>query len=297
MTTLKALLAAAIVLYAEPSSVHGETNDSVPVVIVTTATGSVWVSSETTPQRLVKAFEWLTENSAIEVASSSEAALVFMSGARFTLGARARARVTRTGLADQSGEVRALPPLPPFPQVAPISLPDPRSRSAAVRVRGREWAMFPSDGTNAMHSATVLRFAAAQGAERYHIEVIDEHGFLAFTTTTKLTNVRVPTNVLKPDQRYTWAVHALDTAGELTVGRQSFVTLSEQDSAARQAFASSIFELRDPHLLALLGILDSSLGLLADAREELRRAAEGLQGDSGLNALLSHLEAALESVP
>jgi hypothetical protein len=50
-------------------------------------------------------------------------------------------------------------------------------------------------------------------------------------------------------------------------------------------------------MLALLGFLDSRLGLLADTRSELRRVAEPMHQDSRFEELLKQLEATLESIP
>jgi hypothetical protein len=96
---------------------------------------------------------------------------------------------------------------------------------------------------------------------------------------------------------YTWEVHALDATGEFTRGDEPFNTLADEEAARRQAFAAHVANDRDPALLRLLGFLDAQLGLLVDARAELRSAVARGDRGSRLNELRASLDAQLKSIP
>ncbi len=290
------VLALAIALAGQADAARRE-DRAAPLAIVTAVKGPAWASTDSAPKHLVSTFDWLGAGTTIEVGRSSGATVIFVNGERYQLDSGARARVTSTGLADRVGHIRQLPTLSPLPMVAPISPGAMSTTSGAVRIRGTRWPMYPSGAATALASATVLRFAPVARAERYYIQLMDQFKAVLFTTTTSQTVASVPTAALEPGRTYTWEVHALDGVGELVSANASFSTLADEQAARRQAFVSHVADGRDPALLTLLGFLDSRLGLLVDARSELRRAVTRGIDWSGLNELLAALDAQLDSIP
>jgi hypothetical protein len=157
--------------------------------------------------------------------------------------------------------------------------------------------MFPAESATALASATILRFAPQARADRYFVQIVDSRRSSVFATTTTQTVVSVPATVLEPGRMYTWEVHALDATGEFSRGDERFTTLTDEQAVRRQAFAALVANDRGPALLALLGFLDSELGLLADARVELRHAAARRYDGSRLNELRASLDKQLELIP
>jgi hypothetical protein len=266
-----------------------------PVGIVISLKGAAWATSPSTPRQPLKAFDWVVIDTVIEVGRSSAVTIVFVNGARYDLGSQSRARTTSSSLIDRSGSVRQLPTLPPLPQVAPIA-ERASTTSGAVRIRGGRWPMFPSAPAAGVASATVLRFARLPQSQRYEIEVVDDLNSVVFATETSATIVAVPAGKLEPERTYRWRVRALDGTEEMA-GEESFATLSGDQAASRQMLASRAAAVNDPALWALLGILDLRLGLLIDARTELRHATARGFDASSLAPMMERLDRRLDSVP
>jgi hypothetical protein len=266
-----------------------------PVAIVTTVHGMAWAKTSASRQPL-NAFDWLPADAVVEVASSSALTVVFLNGARYEFGADSRARITSAGLAARSGNIKRLAPVSKLPAIAPIADGAPTA-SGAVRIRGRQWPMFPSGSAAALASATVLRFAPVPRAERYDVEVRDEANALVFTTVTNATSVEIPTGALQPARRYRWRLRAPGLSEDEAHLQASFATLSDAQASSRNALAQRVRELDAPELWALLGMIDSRLGLLADARAEFDRAAAEGADVAAIASLRDEVNRQLESIP
>src|SRR5262245_17336500 len=188
--------------------------------------------------------------------------------------------------------MRRLRDVPSLSLLLPIAKQDKPGLSAgAVRIRAERIAgLYPRHGTATLAGATVLRFAPVQGAAKYRIEVQDRHGTLVFAAETADSPVRLPPGALQPGRRYDWTVRTLERAGPVAQGDESFATLPAQQAAAREALRQALEKEGSAGALALLAEIDRSLGLLAEAHEELRAAAQASPGDTRLAAELAELE-------
>lgn len=175
----------------------------------------------------VQLFSVLPAGADLRVAPGGSIALAFPSGARFRLSAGASATLAPRGLARGRGPIEALPPVKPFPALAPIASAErPGDRSAAVRVRGEVIeGLSPNEGIRSLADRTVLRFEPVPGAARFSVEVRDLSGGLIFATETPDSSVPLPAALLIPGRRYRWMVKTVDRPGPMARGEAGFETL------------------------------------------------------------------------
>lgn len=263
-----------------------------PVAIVYSLEGEASLAAPGASRRPLRLFERLAAKTTLEVGPGSRLALAFLNGRRYELGERSRVALGRQDLAFRAGPVQPLPPLPPLPGLAPIARADqPGSRAGAVRIRTEPVAgLYPGGGAATLAAATTLRFEPVDGGRTYRVEVHDRQGETVFKTETAASAVTLPPGVLRPGARYGWTVRTVERAGPVAQGKASFLTLSARNSKGREALRQALRGERDPAALALLAEVDWSLGLWAEARDELHTAVEGSPGDARLAANLAERE-------
>ena len=266
------------------------------VAIVTELHGTSWASSGPAARRPLASLDWIEENETIEVGPGSSVTLVFVSGARYELRSRARARATSAGLTSQTGQVRTLTTLPALP-VIPSIRDTEATTGGAVRIRGPVWPFFPSGAATTVASHTVLRFAALPGASVYEVVVVDNHEDVVFQASGPGTTVSVAGARLAPGTRYTWRVRALRDGDEIDARSDSFVTLDAQQSALRERFLEHVERTKEAALWAVVGLLDAELGLRYEARAELHKAVDGGIDASLVAAPLTRLDKEFASIP
>ncbi len=98
--------------------------------------------------------------------------------------------------------------------------------------------------------------------------------------------------MLHSGRRYWWTVRTLDRLGPVARGEAELVTLGEDAARAREE-RREILASEGEGALPLLAEIDRGLGLLLEAREELRKAA-GLGGDPMIQRMLTEIESRLE---
>lgn len=220
-------------------------------------------------------FDWLGPETTVESARGGHLVIAFANGKRFELTGAAKMTVGEDGPKDATGTVRALPALPPLPQLAPIANQAHASaRSGAIRVRSGQGAiqgLYPRDGFSALPDETVLRFTASADAASYKIELEDDTGRVIFQIQTSSIEVAVPPGTLQAGARYYWRVRGFGVLGTSVRGETEFTTLGADDISRRATFREALGG-GDADALTTLAAVDMRLGLLSDAREELRMA-------------------------
>jgi hypothetical protein len=263
-----------------------------PVAIVYSLTGHATLEARGETLRPVQPFDRLATGTTVEVGPGSRLSLAFLNGRRYELGERAKGSVGAKDLTSTSGAVRSLPSIPPLPLVSPIAAGDhPGPRAGAVRVRGeRITGLYPSGGAATLARATILRFDRLDGDLQYRIEVLDRRGNLVFEVETKAATVTIPPDVLRSGARYAWTVRTVEREGPTARGQADFATLPARMAEQREALRQALTVEGDGAALALLAEVDWSLGLFAEARDELRAAVLQSPGDSLLAARLAWRE-------
>jgi len=266
-----------------------------PVAIIYRITGDALGAApgrSTVPLRL---FDRLPAGTTLELASGSRLAIAFVTGKRYEISGPARATLGKGELASKSGGVRALPSVPPLPRLAAIAEDEePGPTMGAVRIRAERIAgLYPRRGVAVLADDAVLRFQPVLGAGRYRIEVRDGQGRTAFQTDAESPPVKVPAGRLRAGHRYSWMVRTLDRPGAVARGEADLVTLSEDAARARQE-TREILESGESGSLPLLAEIDHSLGLLLEAREDLRAALGGEPANPALRKALAEIETQLE---
>jgi hypothetical protein len=201
-------------------------------------------------------------------------------------------KLGKADLAARSGSVRPLPRVPSLPPIAPLA-PEEQAglRAGAVRIRGeRIGGLYPRRGAAALAGAAVLRFQPVEGAATYRVEVQDRRGSVVFATETAGSPVKLPAGVLRAGRRYAWTVRTLERPGPVARGEAELVTLPEEDARAREKLRQAVVSLREDRPMALLAAVDQNLGLLLEARDELRTAIQESPGDPALGLALATLE-------
>jgi CHAT domain-containing protein/Tfp pilus assembly protein PilF len=260
------------------------------VAIIFALSGEVFRTDPGQPRRAANLFDLLPAGTALETGPGSHLALAFATGRRWELGGGARVTLGTTDLTDRSGDVRSLPKLPRLPRLAPIRKEDHAGQKAgAVTIRGERIAgLYPGRGATALAEATVLRFQMVDPGARYQVEVQDGHGAVVFSAVTSDTAVKVPADHLRPGASYHWAVRTLGRPCGDAHGETSFRTLDRDTAQCREALRRAASRHKD--LTALLAGIDKQIGLLAEARDELRTAAAASPEDSGLRTALAQTE-------
>jgi tetratricopeptide (TPR) repeat protein len=167
---------------------------------------------------------------------------------------------------------------------------------APGRRSGRK-GLYPHHGAAALAGEAILRFQPVPGADRYRIEVQDGQGHVVFETETATSEVRLVAGALEPGVRYRWTVCTVERAGPVAQGEAELATLPRDVAEAREALRKGIEAAGDGDSLALLAAVDRSLGLLAEAREELRTALQSSPEDAALAEALAELERRLAGMP
>jgi hypothetical protein len=270
----------------------GEQGPGKPVALVYSLAGEAALVVPTQSRRPLRLFARLPAGATVEVAAGSRLAMAFANGLRYELGERSRVRLGPAGLAARSGPVRPLPRVPPLPRILPIAEEDQAGpRAGAVRVRTERIAgLYPCHGAAVLAGATGLRFQPVDGAVRYQVEVHDRQGNVVFETETPFSVVDLPAGALQPGRRYGWTVRTVERVGPVAKGEAEFVTLLARSAVEREALRRAVEAAGDGASLALLAEVDRSLGLLAEARDELREAVRASPKDAALAADLAALE-------
>lgn len=291
MRILRILSLSALVTMPLPVEM-AEAGASKPVATV------YWLQGEATlaTSRPLHSFDRLPAGTVLEVTPNSRLTLAFENGIRYELGGGSRVTIGPKGIATRKGPVRELPPIPAFPLLAPIAKDDhPGPRPGAVTIRGeRITGLYPRHEAAVLAEEAVLRFRPVTGARGYRIEVQDDEGQIVFQTDVASPPVKLPAGILHTDRRYWWTVRTVDRPGAVARGEAELVTLSE-DAARMREEARRILEAEAPESLPLLVEIDRSLGLLFEAREDLRKALEGEPADPALQEALAEVERQLEN--
>ncbi|HEY7213363.1 MAG TPA: hypothetical protein VIC28_01975 [Thermoanaerobaculia bacterium] len=284
---------------ALPLGFAGAAGAAEPIAIVYSLTGKASFAPPYTGRRSLRLGDRLPAGTTLEAGPRSRLELAFINGLRYELGAHSRARLGPRGLASRTGLVRPLPTTPPLPGLSPISARDrPGRRAGALRIRSESIAgLYPDHGATALAQETILRFQPVAGTPRYRVEVRDDQGRAVFSTETAGAEVRVPAGVLQPGLRYSWQVSTVERAGPVARGEAEIVTLPRQIAEAREALRKAAGEAAAGVPLALLAEVDRGLGLLAEAREELRAALRESPGDAALEKAFADLDRRLQEEP
>jgi hypothetical protein len=276
-------LASSILATAAPVAGSAESAEA-SVAIVAALDGTASVSRPGSARRPVRLFEWLPAGTIVEAAEGSRVTIAFLDGRRFALEDRARLVAGRGGPERSTGTVSPLAPFPPLPRVAAIQAREGEvMRVAAVRIRRATIRnLYPRSAAAARADGVALTFDPVAGATGYSVEIEDEQGRTVFQADTTGSPVSVPASTLAPGRQYFWHVK---TAGGVTPparGEAGFKTLDDETAAARARLKESVEASGEPGGLALLAEIDRTLGLLIEARDELRAA--GATGRSAPDA-------------
>jgi hypothetical protein len=282
------------------AAAEGPAQSDLPAVaIVSTLSGTASQQKTGSTELLpVTRFEWLLAGTQLQVGRHSRLIVVFSDGQRYELGERARATLTRKGLASSAGPLQRLPALPPLPALAGISPADAKvERAGAVRLRAGPdevvQNLYPSAGTTSVAESTTLRFSPVDNARLYEWEVEDEAGRTVYMVRTSATQLALPAGTLQPGHRYYWEVKALREGAVLGRGEAEFDTLTAEQSQARAKLKARLTRQSGSAGYAFLAVVDRQLGLLAEARQELEIAVARASRERDLIALLETLKARL----
>ena len=265
---------------------------SEPVALIYRLQGAATLTVQSEDRRPLRLFDRLPAGTTVEVGPGSRLALAFANGRRYEVGERSRITLGPKDLSSRAGLVRALPSVPPLPRLLPIEGEEqPGLRAGAVRIRAeRITGLYPRCGAATLAAATVLRFEAVDGAGKYQIEVQDRQGNVVFETETETPTVSIPAGALQTDESYHWTVRTLERVGPVAKGEADFVTLPSSLAEKREALRKAVEKEGDGASLALLAEVDRSLGLWAEARDELRAAVQSSPSDAALAEALAEIE-------
>jgi CHAT domain-containing protein/Tfp pilus assembly protein PilF len=249
-----------------------------PVALTYQISGNALRTDPGRPAKPLRLYDHLPAGAVLELKPGCRLALAFITGKRYAIAGPARATLGKGDLAARSGDIRPLPSSPPLPHLAAIAEDEkPGPEAGAVNIRGGEiGGLFPRQGATTFVGATILRFQSA--AARYQVEIEDYRGNVIFHKVTESRSVDVPAGVLKPGASYHWTVKALDVPGPVARGEADFVTLSQEDAAARTRLREALVTLGDEDSRALLTAVDQALGLMMEeTREEDGAVVESVE--------------------
>ena len=86
----------------------------------------------------------------------------------------------------------------------------------------------------------------------------------------------------------------MDRPGAVAYGEADFVTLSQETARLRERLRAGIEKTEEREALSLLAAVDLDLGLLLEARNELRMALQKCADNSALDHTLETLERLLQ---
>lgn len=289
-----ALIVAALLVPAGPRRTADAGGAGEPVAIVYALRGPAMQTAPGEPRPL-RLLDRLPAGAVLRVGEGSRVCLAFASGRRYELNGGSRARLGATDLAFRSGRILSLPLVPTALLLLAIRREDrPGPRAGAVRVRTeRVRGLYPRAGAAILPDPVVLRFEPWEGAVRYRVEVQDSQGRPVFRSDPEGATVRLPAGTLAPGARYAWTVRTLDRPGVMARGEADFRVLPIEAARMREEVRAALAAEGDASLV-LLAEIDRGLGLLAEAREELRGALRTLPASAPLRAALADVERRLE---
>jgi hypothetical protein len=266
-----------------------------PAAVVYALQGKASCAHANAPRLALRLLDRLPAGAVLTVGPGSRLAIAFTSGRRWILGAGARVTLGAADLAGRTGDVRALPPVPPL-RLAPIARENrPGPRAGAVRIRGLAIGdLYPRQCAAVPAEETVLLFAPVPGATRYRIAVRDRQGRSVFAAEAPAPPVAVPAGTLLPGRRYSWSVTTVDLPGGIARGEGEILTLGEEDARARRE-ARAVLAAEGADALPLLAEIDRGRGLFREARQELREALAARPGDPALQEALAGIESYFQS--
>jgi hypothetical protein len=293
MTMLAVLLALGAGSASVPPTATPTAPPAASVAVVASLSGGVARTSCGEGDAL-RRFDWLAVGCRLEVAPGARVVVAFADGTRYELGERARATIAASGLRMLSGPVHPLEPYPPMPRVVLSPKAEVGPSSGAVRIRDGGSAMTqdlePRTGATTLAAETMVLFARLERESTSIIEIEDEGGQVVLMMRTELGYGRVPNGVLKPGARYWLRVRGIDARGATRLGQSIFTTLNADDVARREALKRALDEQGGADALALLGAIDRRLGLLREARDELRAALARSPDDAAIREALQEVE-------
>jgi len=239
-------------------------------------------------------FAAIPEGAVLQVGRDSRIVLVLARGARFALGAGARATIHADRLSTTSGPIDELPALPALPRLVALDASAPKALGG-VRLRTAAIGGLSPDSGSAVAASTVLRFNPVPGAATYRVELEDDKGRVMFGVETKSLEVKVPPHVLEADASYYWTVRTLDRQGGQARGSADFRTLRTDEVSAREDLRRTLQKDDAASSLALLAAIDRHLGLHYDALNGFRAALARSPTDEALQAQVRQLEAIVET--
>lgn len=272
--------------------------DDRPLAVVSALKGGAWVTEgRGAARRELRLFDWLGEGARVEIGAASSLTVAFADGRRWEFEPQATVLLATDGPRSERGSIRALERVPAFPPIAAIAdRGDDTARSGAVRIRAgdRVDCLYPTTASGLDADRAVLTFAPLSEAANYRIEIETESGRSVFVAETQLATLTVPAGVLKAGQRYYWRVRAFRNVGAPAVGEGTFRTLSDEEATRTGALRAVLEKRGDVESLALLGEIDRRLGLLVEAREAFRAAAQQDPQDQALRAALADVHRQLQ---
>jgi CHAT domain-containing protein/tetratricopeptide (TPR) repeat protein len=218
----------------------------------------------------VHLYDRLPAETTLDLASGSRLTLAFVTGKRYEISGPARATLGKGDLGTRSGGVRALPPVPALPRLAPISEKDhPGPSAGAVRIRGeRISGLHPDREVTSLASAIRLRFDPVPVAPKYHLQIVDRDGKILFSTDTQAAEVNVPPDLLAPGGTYLWTVETLDRPGPVARGEATLMTLDADQVRAREELQHWVQSSGTRDDLKLLDGVNRALGLSEEIKKE-----------------------------
>ncbi len=264
--------------------------DGPPAAVIGALDGPATVTDASGHAQAAHVFDWVNADTTLETGAGAHLTLAFANGRRYEMRENARLTVMAAGATNLSGPVRPLTPVPPMPKLPAVAPGSGASvQSGAVRVRSigivRE-CRYPRDGYTTLADRAVLRYKAPAAA--YRVEILDDSGNMIYQTESASAEVAVPAGTLHAGVHYSWRLRASDSSGTIR-DRAEFTTLSDDDAARRAAFVAGFPE-RDADTLELLAQVDLRLGLLLDARDELRDAMANSTHSDRVEKLLREIE-------
>jgi hypothetical protein len=267
--------------------------DGPPAAVIAALGGPATMTDASGNAQPAHVFDWVNPGTTLETGAGAVLTLAFANGRRYEMREKARLTVVAAGATNLSGPVRPLAPLPPMPKLPAVAPGSGASiQSGAVRVRSIavvSECRYPREGYTMLADRAVLRFKAPAAA--YRVEILDDSGNTIFQAETSSAEVAVPAGKLRAGVHYSWRLRASDASGTIR-DRAEFTTLSDDEAARRVTFMAGFPE-RDADTLELLAQVDLRLGLLLDARDELRDAMAHSPHSDRVEKLLHEIESGI----
>jgi hypothetical protein len=260
--------------------------------LIASLSGNVTAQVPHGKQAPVSRLDWLPAGTVLQSNAKSSVTVLLSNGRRFELGPAASATIGPTGLSNITGSARELDPLPPIPKPAPLAMATDTVAVTRFRGGGKIAELCPRQGMAALAGSAKLSFQKVDGAVAYQIVLEDENGDQIVEQQSVSTEIAVP--LLKPASHYSWRVRALGAAGVIAEDQAGFLTLSDEQTQTRQAFASGVRKAMEPAAaLALLAEVDFESGLVREAIDGLQAALRLAPQDAAIKRDLDRVQAAL----